>query len=88
MIEVVIDRWLNHLDMLVIIRQIVPWVKSLPDVIQQMCSLSQEFAGCHPANVPLVESSLDIIRQLQMMTIKLLVQICTFTGAFHFLCLI
>ena len=37
--------------MLVIIRQIVPWVKSLLDVIQQMCSLSQEFAGHHPPNV-------------------------------------
>ena len=37
--------------MLVIIRQIVPWVKSLLDVIRQMCSLSQEFAGHHPANV-------------------------------------
>ena len=54
----------NCQDMLVIIRQIVPWVKSLLDIIWQMCSLSQVFAGCHPANVPLVESSLDIIRQL------------------------
>ena len=26
------------------------WVHSLLDIIRQMCSLSQEFAGCNPAN--------------------------------------
>ena len=27
------------------------YVESLQDIIQQLCSLSQEFAGCHPTTI-------------------------------------
>ena len=34
-------------SLLDVIRQTRSYVESLQDIIQQLCSLSQEFAGCH-----------------------------------------